>query len=147
MIAEIDGGEGAVGILRKVLMARRVQEIKHATTIFEGHHRGDDRNTTLTFDSHPIRASLTPVRLGANFTRKLNRTAEKQELLGERRLARVGVGNDGKGSPPGDRIKIIHADASWQGKEEMSTEWPIQSIYSAAERSEAWRCEGNSLSS
>ena len=33
---------------------------------------------------------------------ELDRTAEKQQLLGQRRLAGVGVGDDGEGAPAGD---------------------------------------------
>ena len=35
-------------------------------------------------------------------TRHLDGTAEQQQLFGQRGLARVGVGDDGEGAPPGD---------------------------------------------
>jgi hypothetical protein len=101
-------------------VARRIEEIKDATTIVEGHHRGDDRDPALAFDPHPVRAGPAPVRLGANLAGKLNRAAEQQQLFGERRLARVGVGNNRKGPPPGDRILMVHAGGWLQREASMS---------------------------
>ncbi len=116
----IDGGQRAIGIFRKVLVARRIEEIKDATAIVEGHDRGDNRDPALAFDPHPVRPGPAPVRLGANLAGKLNRAAEQQELFGESRLARVGVGNNRKGPPPADGIEMVHADASLQEEASMS---------------------------
>jgi hypothetical protein len=52
----------------------------------------------------------------ANLAGEPNRAAGKQELFGERRLARVGAGNNRKGPPLGARIMMFHADASLQGR-------------------------------
>ena len=138
----IDGGQRAIGIFREILVARRIEEIKDAAAIFEGHHRGDDRDPALAFDSHPVRAGLAPVRLGANLAGKLNRAAEKQKLFGERRLAGVGVGNNRKGPPPGDRILMVHAGASLQGEASMSIAW---TRVASRHRSASGRTDGRGM--
>ena len=40
-------------------------------------------------------------------TRKLDGTAEQQQLFGQRCLAGIRVGDDREGTPPGDRIGQI----------------------------------------
>ena len=37
----------------------------------------------------------------------LNRTRKQQQLFGERGLARVGVGNDGKGTPAARFVEVV----------------------------------------
>ena len=64
----IDRGERAVGVLREVLMARRVEEIEDAAAIFEGHHGGDDGDAALALDPHPVGAGLAPVALRLDLT-------------------------------------------------------------------------------
>ena len=52
----IDRGQGAVGVLAEILVARRVQQIEHRAAILEMHHRGGDRDAALLLDLHPVRA-------------------------------------------------------------------------------------------
>ena len=80
-------------------MARRIEQIVNAIAIFEGHDGGDDGDAAFALDAHPVGAGLAPVGLGAHFAGELDRAAEQQQLFGQRRLARVGVGDDGEGSP------------------------------------------------
>ena len=65
--AEIDRGERAVGILRKILVARRVEQFEHAAGVLEGHHRGDHRDAALALDAHPVGASAAPSPLARTF--------------------------------------------------------------------------------
>ena len=104
----IDGGEGAVGVLGKVLVAGRVEQIEDAAGVFEGHDRGHDRNAALALDPHPVGAGLAAVGLGAHFAGKLNRAAEQQHLFGQRRLAGVRVRNDRESAPARDGVGLGH---------------------------------------
>jgi hypothetical protein len=50
----IDGGQHAVRVFRKVLMAGRVEQVDDAAAILHLHHRRGDRDATLLFDFHPV---------------------------------------------------------------------------------------------
>ena len=104
----IDGGQRPVGVLGKVLMPRRVEQVEDAVAIFEGHDRGDDRDATLALDAHPVGAGLAAVGLGAHFAGELDRAAEQEQLLGQRGLAGVGVRDDSEGAPARDGIGVRH---------------------------------------
>ena len=104
----VDRRERAIGVLGKVLVARRVEQVVDAIAIFEGHHRGDHRNAALALDAHPVGAGLAAIGLGAHFAGQLDRAAEQQQLFGQRGLAGVGMRNDGEGAPPRHRIGILH---------------------------------------
>ena len=106
--AEIDGGQRAVGVLGKVLVAGGVEQVEHAAGSLEGHDRGDDRNATLALDAHPVGARLTAVGLGAHLAGELDRAAEQQHLFGQRRLAGVGVRNDRESAPARDGVWFGH---------------------------------------
>ena len=100
----IDRRQGAVGVLGKVLVARRVEKVVDAIAILEGHHRGDDGDAALLLDAHPVRAGLAAVGLGAHLAGELDGAAEQQQLLGQGGLAGVGMRDDGEGPPPGDGV-------------------------------------------
>ena len=94
----IDRRQRAIGVLREVLVARRVEQVEDAVAILEGHHRGDDRDAALLLDAHPVGAGRDAVLLRLHLAGELDRAAEQQQLLGQRGLARVGVGDDRKGA-------------------------------------------------
>ena len=75
----IDRRERAVGVLGEILMARRVEKVEDAAAIFEGHHRGHDRDAALALDPHPIGAGLDAVALRLHLARELDRAAEQAE--------------------------------------------------------------------
>ncbi len=102
MTAEIDRRQRAVGVLREVLVAGRIEQVEHAAAVLEGHHRGDHRDAALALDRHPVRAGGAPVALGLDLPGELDRPAEQQELLGQRGLARVRMRDDRKGAAPLD---------------------------------------------
>ncbi len=60
----VDRGQRAVGVVGKILVARRVQEVEDVVAIFERHHRGDDGDTALALDLHPVGAGLDAILLG-----------------------------------------------------------------------------------
>ena len=110
-------------------MARRVEQVEHAAVVLERHHRGDDRDAALALDRHPVRAGRAAVALGLDLAGELDRAAEQQQLLGQRGLAGVGVGDDREGaapldlagerrgragSPSGGRVEIFMTRRMWQ---------------------------------
>ena len=50
----IHGRERPVGILGKILVARRVHQVDDAAAIGKLHHRCRHRDATLPFDGHPV---------------------------------------------------------------------------------------------
>ena len=96
----VDRGQRAVGVLGKILVARRVQKVEHQALEFEGHHRGDDGNAALALDLHPVGTGVAALALGLDLACEIDGAAEQQQLLGQRGLAGVGMGDDRKGSPP-----------------------------------------------
>ena len=50
----VDRGEGPIGIFRKVLVARRIEQIEDTAVILKGHHRSHNGNAALAFDGHPV---------------------------------------------------------------------------------------------
>ena len=113
----IDGGQRAIGVLGKVLVAGGVEQIEDASPVFEGHDRGHDGNAALALDAHPVRARLAAVRLGAHFAGELDRAAEQQHLLGQRRLAGVRVRDDREGAPARDGVRVRTSDLEAFGEE------------------------------
>ena len=95
----IDRGQGAVGVLGKVLVAGRIQQVEHQAFEFKRHHRGDDRNAALALDLHPVRTRVATFALGLDLTGEVDGTAEQQQFLGQRGLAGVGMRDDGKRAP------------------------------------------------
>ena len=100
----IDRRQGPVGVLGEVLVARRVEQVEDAIAVFEGHHRGHDRDAALALDAHPVGAGLDAVALGLDLAGELDRAAEQQQLLGQRGLAGVRVRDDGEGAPARDGV-------------------------------------------
>ena len=78
----IDRGQGAVGVLAEILVARRVQEIEHRAAILEMHHRGGDRDAALLLDLHPVRARPPGIAARLDGARDMDGAAEQQQLLG-----------------------------------------------------------------
>ena len=83
-------------------MARRVDEVEPPVPEGEGHGRGRDRDAALLLHLHEVRAGAPRLALGADLAGHLDRAAVEQELLGQRRLARVGVRDDREGAAAGD---------------------------------------------
>ena len=95
----IDRGQGAVGVLAEILVARRVEKIEHRAAILEMHHRGGDRDAALLLDLHPVRARAPCIAARLDRARDMDGAAEQQQLLGQRRLAGVGMGDDRERAP------------------------------------------------
>src|SRR5690606_22669541 len=67
-----DRRQGSVGVVGKVFVAGRVEQVEDVVAIFERHHRGDDRDAALTLDLQPVRPGLDLVLLGLYFAGKLD---------------------------------------------------------------------------
>ena len=94
----IDRGKRPIGVLREVLVAGSIEEVEHSAVMLEGHHRCDDGNAALALDRHPVRAGGAPVTLGLDLPRQHDGAAEQQQLLRQRGLAGIGMGDDGEGA-------------------------------------------------
>ena len=93
-------GQGAVGVLAEVVVAGGVEQVELEVAIGELHHAGRDRDAALAFERHPVAGRVA---LGAPLLDRAgeaDRAAVEQQLLGQRRLAGVRVGDDGEGTPP-----------------------------------------------
>ena len=94
----IDRRQRAIGVFRKVLVARRVEQVEDEVVELEGHHRGDDRDAALALDLHPVGTGVAPLALGLDLAGEIDRAAEQQQLFGQRGLAGVRMRDDRKGA-------------------------------------------------
>ena len=95
----IDGGQRAVGILGKILVARRVEQVEDQPVALEAHDRRGDGDAALALDRHPVGARAAPLAARAHRARHADRAALQEQLLRQRRLAGVGMRDDGEGAP------------------------------------------------
>ena len=95
----VGGHEGAVGVLREVLVARGVQNVDAEALVLELHDRGGDRNAALLFDLHPVGGGGPGVFLALDRAGLGDGSAVEQELFRQGGLAGVGVADDGEGAP------------------------------------------------
>ena len=91
--------KGAVGILRKVLMSRRIKYIYAVALVFKLHNGRGYRNSALLFKLHPIRYGVLCGSLALNGACGLNCAPVQQEFFGKGGFAGVRVGYYRKGSP------------------------------------------------
>ncbi len=98
----VDGGQRAIGVLGKILMARRVEQVEGdgfaITRALERHDRGGDRNAALLLDLHPVGPGAPVGAARLHLTGEMDRAPFEQQLFGERGFARVRVRDDGEGA-------------------------------------------------
>jgi hypothetical protein len=94
----IHRGQHAVGVFRKVLVARGVEQVDHAVAIEHLHHRAGDRDAALLLDLHPVRGGMAAGLARLHRAGDVDRAGEQQQLLGQRGLAGIGVGDDREGT-------------------------------------------------
>ncbi|MDT4841949.1 hypothetical protein FQZ97_758270 [compost metagenome] len=94
----VHGGEHAVGVFREVLVTRGVEQVDHAVAVFHLHHGRRHRNATLLFDLHPVGRGVARGLARLHRAGDVDGAREQQQLLGQGRFTRVGVGNDGEGA-------------------------------------------------
>ena len=98
-MARIDGRQRAVGVLAEVGVAGRVEQVEGETVALEGHHRACDRDTALLLDLHPVGPRAATLAAGLDVAGEPDGPARHQQAFGQRRLAGVGMRDDGEGSP------------------------------------------------
>ena len=93
----VDGGEHAVGVLGEVAVAGGVEQVDDVVAVGELEHRRGHRDAALALHVHPVgRDALAPA-LPVDRARRGDHLGVQRERLGERGLARVGVGDHGEG--------------------------------------------------
>jgi hypothetical protein len=97
----VDAGEDPVRVLREVAVAGRVEQVDHVVAVRELQHRRADRDAPLALELHPVRRRRPPSVARFDGPCSLHGAGVEQELLGERRLAGVGVADDGEGPAAG----------------------------------------------
>ena len=96
----VGGNEGAIRVFAEVLVARRVEQRHAAPLELELEGRGGDRNAALLLERHPV-GRRVPARFAPpDGARELDCAGIQQQLLGQRRLAGVGMRDDREGPPP-----------------------------------------------
>jgi hypothetical protein len=95
-------GQHPVRVLGEVLVPRRVEEVDDAAAVLHLHHRARHGDPALLLDLHPVRGRVPRALPRLHRPGDMDRAGEKQQLLRQRGLARVRVGDDGKGSAPRD---------------------------------------------
>ena len=96
--------ERPVGVLAEVGVARGVEQVHLQPPVGELQDAGGDGDPALPLHLHPVGDGAGPPPLGLHRPGQLDDAAVEQELLGERRLAGVRVGDDGEGAPACDLV-------------------------------------------
>ncbi len=92
----VDGCQRAVGIFRKIFMARCIEQVDDGIVIRELHYRGGHRYAALLFQLHPVGSGMACRLAPLHGAGQLDRATEQQQLFGKRGLARIRMGNDCK---------------------------------------------------
>ena len=104
----IDGRERAVGVLCEVLVAGGVENIDLASRVFEAHHGRGHRNASLALDLHEVGRGALLDLVALDGSGHVDGAAEQQQFFRKGGFARVGVGDDGEGPPPGYLFLLCH---------------------------------------
>ncbi|EWS64606.1 hypothetical protein Y695_02148 [Hydrogenophaga sp. T4] len=94
----VHGGQHAVGVFREVLVARGVEQVDHAVAVFHLHHGRRHGDAALLFDLHPVGRGVARGLARLHRASDVDGAREQQQLLGQGRFTRVGVGDDGEGA-------------------------------------------------
>ena len=76
----VHGREDPVGILGKILVPRRVEQIDLIAVVLELERSRTDRNPALAFQFHPVGCGRPLVFAGGDRTGELDRTAVEQSV-------------------------------------------------------------------
>ena len=96
----IDRRQRPVGILGKILVTGRIENVDLAIFVLKTHHRSGHRNTTLTLNLHEVRSGTPFDLVRLDGPGHMNRTSEKQQLFGQSGLTGIRVTNDGERTSP-----------------------------------------------
>ena len=97
----VDGGEHAVGVLGEVGVAGGVEQVDHRVAVLELQGRRGDGDAAGLLHVHPVRHRAAAAGLAVHRAGLADDPGVQGQGLGERRLAGVGVADDGERAPPG----------------------------------------------
>ena len=113
----IDRRQRAVGVLGKILVAGRVEQVEDEAVALEAHDGRGDRDAALALDRHPVGARAPPLAAGAHRAGHADGAAGQQQLLGQRRLAGVRVRDDREGAARAPVVRgLRHGSLGAQGR-------------------------------
>ena len=106
----VGGDERAVRVFAEVFMAGRVEQ-RHAPPLnLELERRRRNRDAALLLELHPVGRRGLAILAAANRAGQLDRAGIQQQLFRERRLARVGMRDDGERPPARDLALELAVD-------------------------------------
>ena len=97
----VRGHQRAVGVLREVLMSRRIENVDAVAAVLKLHDGRCDGNAALLFNFHPV-GFCRALALALDFTRLRDGSAVEQKLFRQRGFTGVRVRNDRKRPAAGD---------------------------------------------
>ena len=95
----VGGGEHAQRVLGEVAVAGGVEQVEDDVAVLEAQRGRADRDAAALLELHPVRARLAAAAARLDRAGLGDRAAVEQQLLGQRRLAGVRVGDDREGAP------------------------------------------------
>ena len=101
----VHGGQHAIGVLGKILVAGRVEQVEAVAVVIKLQHGRADRDAALFFQFHPVGRRGALIFARGHGAGELHRAAVKQQLLRQRGFARVGMRNDGERAPSLDFLR------------------------------------------
>ena len=116
----VDRGQHAVGVLGEVAVARRVDQVDHVVPVDELQRGRGDRDAARLLHRHPVGHRGAALTLAVDRPRLRDRPRVQRERLGQGRLARVGVADDGEGTARAGvghcaNLTAKHADTRFSG--------------------------------
>ena len=97
----VGGREHAQRVLGEVLVARGVEQVEDRVGVLEAQHGRGHRDAAAALDVHPVRGRGAARAAALDRAGDVDRVAVEQQLLGQRRLAGVRVGDDRERPPAG----------------------------------------------
>ena len=102
----------AVCVLRKILMARRIEDVDAKAFVIKLHYRRCHRNSALLFNLHPVRDGMTGVLFSLDRARELDSPAIEQEFFRQGRFAGVRMRDNRKRPPALNFASVIRQSDS-----------------------------------
>ena len=104
----VNGHKCPVRIFREIRMAWGIKNIDTAAVVIKLKHRAGYRNTALFFDFHPVRNGIAGCFTCFNGTCQMDSSTVEQKFFGQRCLAGIRVGNDGKSAASFYFFQVSH---------------------------------------
>ena len=108
----VDGHQHAVGVLREILVAGRVQQVDAEIPVLELEHGRADRDAALALELHPVGGRVPLVFPGRHRPCQMDGAAVQQQLFRQGRLAGVGVRDDRERPSPRNLFHQFHTSPS-----------------------------------